>query len=280
MPFSFNPGQEQTNASQTAQAMPASNNGVPVLNVPVAPTISLTPVVEPISMFAYRNRSKSKFGAYFQFAIFGVFGVLAIASMVLFVYQTTLKANIETKKAELLAAEKNFKEIPLEDMQKLASRLAKINTIINERASVRTAFAIIEDSINDPVTYNKFSLAKSKKDKNYYDLSFAGETDSYVALYQQINVYNSPEFAKVFRGKLNIGGIGPLDKKGLVSFKIDTSVAISGIDSPETFSVIGTSTRVISTSTKATSDSEVRVATSSSVVNPVNLSTSSDQLNQ
>jgi hypothetical protein len=63
MPFSFNPGQQQPTAPQGGGSLPAVNNdGVPVLQVPVVPTITTGPVEEKISPFAFRNRSKSKFG--------------------------------------------------------------------------------------------------------------------------------------------------------------------------------------------------------------------------
>jgi hypothetical protein len=122
---------------------------------------------------------------------------------------------------------------------------------------VNTAFKILEESIGGPVTYTKFSLSKSKKDNNY-DLTFAGETNSYSALYQQIEILNSKSFKDVFP-KLSISGIGPLDKKGIVSFKVDASVAISGID-PEGFSVINNSK---ASTTNQTASSSVRTETTS-----------------
>lgn len=130
-------------------------------------------------------------------------------------------------------------------MQRLSSRLSLINKIMNERASVRTAFTIVEESIDSPVVYNKFSLSKSRKDA-FYDLSFGGETNSYSALYQQIEILNNKQFSKVFP-KLNISGIGPLDKKGMASFRVDTSVAIAGLD-PDGFTVIHKNSQASSTS--------------------------------
>lgn len=266
MPFSFNPGQEQ---AATATATTQSNNGVPLLNVPVAPTITLAPVVEKISPLAYKNRNKSNFGVYFQAAIFLIFLVMVIASVGLFSYQSTLSLQISSRKVDLEQMENNFKKVPTEDMKKLSTRLSLINKIINERASVNTAFKILEESINSPVVYNKFSLSKSKKD-NGYDLSFAGETGSYASLYQQIEVLNSFS-AKNFPGaftKISISGIGPLDKKGIASFKVDGSVAIAGVD-PDGFTVIHRKNAASSTEESTSSSTQNvsnEVATSSPVI--------------
>lgn len=246
MPFSFNPGQEQASAP-----VPQSNNGVPALIVPTLPSIAPGGnVEEKISPFAFRNRSKSKFGVYFQGVIFLIFISMAVASVFLFAYQGMVKLQISSKKEALDMKQATYKKVPVEEMQRLSSRLALINKIMNERASVRTAFTILEESVNSPVIYNKFSLSKSKKDNNY-ELSFAGETNSYSALYQQVELLNSKTFKNVFP-KLAITGIGPLDKKGIASFKVDASVAINGIN-PDGFSVIGKNKGATSTSETASS---------------------------
>lgn len=233
MAFSFNPGQEQTGQPVAN----TSNNGVPLLVVPNISNITGggAPVVEAISPFAFRNRGKSKFNVYFQSVVFLVFGIAFIASVGLFAYQGTLKLQISSKKDELDALQVGFKRPPIEDMQKLSSRLTLINKIMNERVSVNTALRVVEESINNPVTYTKFSLSKNKT-KNAYDINFSGETTSYASLYQQIEVLKSKVFGVVFQ-KIEINGVGPLDRKGIASFKVDGVVAINGIE-PDGFTVI------------------------------------------
>lgn len=256
MPFSFNPGQEQPiQAPAAAQAPAVSNDGVPVLNVPVAPTISLTPVAETISPFAFRNRSKSKFGMYFQFGVFAIFGVMVLASISLYVYQGIVSLQVSGKQADLLAAEASFpKNLPIEDMKKLSTRIALINRVVNERASVRAGLAIVEDTVNNPVTYTKFSMTKGKKGDQYiFDL--AGETNSYEALYQQLDVLKNKVFSSVLP-KLEFSGIGPLDNKGIASFKVSGDMKIAGLD-PDTDILVdlnkvsdGTTTNKIETSSQ------------------------------
>lgn len=195
MPFSFNPGQEQTAAAGAVAQAPSSNNGVPALNVPVAPVISLTPTVEAISPFAYKNRSKSKFGVYFQSAIFVIFAIALFGSIGIFAYQGVLTAQISSKKNALEAAESSFPKMNIDEMQKLSSRVGLINKLVNERASVAAALVVVEESVVDnSVVYNKFSLSRSKKD-GLYEVSFAGDTTSYTSLYQQIEVFKSKVFA-------------------------------------------------------------------------------------
>lgn len=258
MPFSFNPGQEQSTAAASQ-----TNNNIPALIVPEAPTITLAPVVEAVSPFAYKNRSKSKFGIYFQSVIFLVFGVVMIAGVGLFSYQSTLKIQIANRESELVTAQAGFKKVPVDEMLRLSSRLSLINKIMNERASVRTALTVVEESINPAVIYNKFSLSKSKKD-NWYDLSLTGQTTSYASLYQQVEILKSKTFAGAFP-KIIISGIGPLDKKGIASFKVDASVAIEGVE-PDGFTIIhknneaSTTTEVLTSSTTPT---ETVVGTSS-----------------
>lgn len=234
MPFSFNPGQQQTTVSTTST--PKTSNDVPSLIVPEAPTMSLIPVVKPISPFAFRNEKTSKTAIYFQAGLFVVFLITVVISFALFSYQSTLKIQISNRKATLEEVQKGYTALPLDDMKKLSSRLTLINKIMNERASVRTALIILEESVDKPVTYNKFSLSKSKTTNNSYDISFGGDTNSYTSLYQQLDILKSKMFGTVFK-KITIGGIGPLDKKGITSFKVDGTIAIAGID-PDSFTII------------------------------------------
>lgn len=223
MPFTFKPGQA-----------PVDSNGVPVLVVPETPVISMAAPVEVISPFAYKNRGKSNFGVYFQGVVFLIFGVTLIATIGLFAYQGILKAQIEGKKNELAKAEKGMPVLPLDDMVKLSSRLGKINEIMGKRTSASAAFTILEESfVDDTVVYNKMTLGRSKSG-NTFDLGFAGETNNYDSLYQQINALSDKKYSDVFT-KINISGYGPLDKKGKVGFKVDSTVNIVGADS--TFSI-------------------------------------------
>ena len=228
MPFSFTPNQDQTGSAPSAPVPQSNNNGVPVLNVPVAPQISLTPVVEAVSPFAYKNRGKSKFSIYFQSAIFLIFALVLFAAIGLFSYQVILKSQISSREAKLVEIQNGFKKPNIEEIQKLSSRLALINKIVKERVSILTTLTVVEETVNPDVQYTKFTLSKDKN-SNGYDLAFEGVTNSYSSLYQQLEVINGKEFSPYLQ-KINIAGIGPLDKKGLTTFKVYAKAAIAGIE--------------------------------------------------
>ena len=232
MPFSFSPGQEQQSSAPVAQT---TNNGVPALVVPVIPTIATNVVQEKISPFAFRNRNKSMFGVYFQLPLLAIFSILIITTIGLFIYQRILLFQIDTKKQQLETKQANFKKLDINEIKKLSNRVKVINKVINERASVNTALKLLEaTALDNSVTYNKFSLSKNKNGKGY-DLGFGGDTNSYTAVYQQIQALNDKSFAKYFT-KIIISGTGPMDKKGIVSFRADTNIAIEGVD-PDTFTI-------------------------------------------
>ena len=229
MSFSFNPGQQQATPSQGVTSTPAVNSdGVPVLQVPVVPTIITGPVEEKISPFAFRNRNKSNFSVYFQFVIFFIFTVVFLTTLGLFAYQRILLSQINTLKEEIDAKQAKFPQLELAKMVRLSDRLKIINTAMNERVSVRTAFRILEETVEDPVTYTRFSLGKNRSKKGY-NLSFAGETTSYYSLYQQIEALNSKIFSNAFSGVV-ISGTGPLSKTGIGTFRADATIKIEGVD--------------------------------------------------
>ena len=229
MSFSFNPG-------QAGQAPQTGGSEAPPLVVPTMPSIGVTSSApkEVVSPFAYKNRSKSKFSVYFQLVVFLVFGTMLVIMVYLFSYRMVLISSIEAKKTELQEKQAGFPDLDLEKMVLLSDRLKIVNRVMNEHASVNTAFKILEASVLNPVTYTKFSLSKNKT-KNGYSLDFAGQTTNYTALYQQTEAFNNKTFSPFF-SKLSISGLGTLDKKGIGTFKVTATVPIEGINS-DTFTV-------------------------------------------
>lgn len=248
MPFTFKPGQA-----------PVDSNGVPVLVVPEAPVISMAAPVEVISPLAYRNRSNSKFGVYFQGVVFLIFGLTILVTIGLFVYKGILSARINGKADELAAAQQGMEKLNLEELQNFSNKLKVVNRVMGEHASVNTAFKILQKSIHNPVTYTKFNLTKNKS-KAGYSLSFSGETSSYDLLYQQIEALKSKKFSNGF-SKIEISGFGPLDKKGIGTFKAEATINIAGVDpdnwAPLSELGVGTTTKNSSTSTPVVNDATV-----------------------
>lgn len=263
MPFSFNPGQ------QGGQQNQVSASEAPPLIVPEAPSVSIGGTqVEVVSPFAFRNRNKSMFPVYFQGVIFLISGGLILITIILFSYQITLRAQIASMKKELEVKEASFPNLELDKMQKLSDRIKIINKVVNGRASPVTAFKILEASVlDDGVTYTKFALEKNRSGKGY-DLSFSGQATSYRSLYQQIEDLNSKIFSKYFT-KLEITGTGPLDKKGIGTFRVESVIAIDGID-PNTFSIEPIVDGAGATSTKGTVENTQApaISTSTEVITP------------
>jgi hypothetical protein len=234
MPFNFAPGQQPANPQ-------ASQSEAPALVVPTVPNIANAGnalVAEKLSPFAYKNRSKSKFGIYFQSVIFLAFGIALFTAIGLFVYVQILSGQIERKKAELAAKEANFPKFKpgeVDEIIKLADRVKFVNKLINEQASVRTAFKMVESSVNDDVVYTKFSLSRSKTKKGF-DIAFDGQTNGYYALYKQVEALKSKTFSDIF-SNVQISGADAIDtRKGVASFKFVAMTNLDGID-PDTFTV-------------------------------------------
>lgn len=264
MAFSFNPGQAQQ------APPPGSVSEAPPLVVPTLQAPTTEAPVEKISPFAYKNRNKSKFGVYFQGVIFLIFGIIFLSSVGLFLYQRVLLSQVESKKQALEAVEKGFPKLDLDKMRKLSARIKIINKILSERASVNTAFKLLESTaLDNSITYTTFALTRSKKYKGF-DLSFAGQTTNYPALYQQIEILNDKSLSQYF-SKISITGTGPLDNKGVGSFRADTVVALEGID-PDTFTIdaVGsTNNKTATTTPTKTSTSSQQSATTTQPVQEV-----------
>ncbi len=266
MPFSFSPGQEQQNgavgapASPATQQVPAMNNGVPVLQVPTIPNIAVAgaaPVEEKLSPFAFRNRNKSKFGIYFQLTVFAVFGCVIIVAVGLFGYMFVLKKQIQTKAEELSFKESTFPDLPLEDMQRFSNRLKVVNKVMKEHASIRTAFQIIEHSVENPVVYTKFNISQNKTKKGYA-LDVTAEAPNYHVIYQQMQILKSKTYVN-YLTPVAVSNIA-VDKSGTINFKLNANISLEGVlPDSMTFgsSTKATSTNDISDTTQTTGNQDV-----------------------
>jgi hypothetical protein len=241
MAISFNPGQSapapgDTTGGFSSAAPTTTPNATPVdAYIPTAvPTIAKTEDPSDTSPFVFLHRNKSNFAMYFQFAIFAVFIVMVGIAGGLFAYMGVLKVQVDSKKAELAQIQQKFPKLPLNDMIVLSKRIKIANTVLSEQASVRTALRILEESVSNKTVYTKFSLTKNKSKKGY-NLSFAGEAPGYENLYQQIDALQSKIFSAYFTKPI-VSGTGPLDKKGVGYFRVDTAIAIEGIY-PENFTL-------------------------------------------
>ncbi|MEI6810576.1 MAG: hypothetical protein WCK60_00825 [Candidatus Nomurabacteria bacterium] len=216
MPFSFKP-------IQTGEVTSTNNNVVPSISSPSLNTQTPTPIGGmPLND---RVEESHKIGP-LQIILYVIFGITVLITAVLFGYRQYLLSQIDYKKAALIDQDKDIKTINLTDMRYLSNRIKIVSQVLNEHTSVRTAFLILEKSIENPVTYRSFDLKRNLLNKNY-DLKVKAVAASYKAVAQQIDTLRSSEFSKDFITKVSYDGLN-LDSNGNVDFNLNMSVLILG----------------------------------------------------
>ncbi len=272
MPFSFKPTQTgespQTDVSNTAPvlATPPTATGQDQ-NTITPPTQFATHSNVPLGSMPLNERiDDSKKISLFQIFIYAILAVCVIVTAGLFGYQNYLNSKIESQKKILDEKDKTLGVINLVEMKALSNRMKVVNQVLSEHASVRSAFLILEKSIEDPVTYKSFDLKKSTTG-NSYDLKVGAVASSYKAVAQQLDTLNSDEFNKKFISNVKYDGVS-LDSVGKVNFSISMNVFISGklpeslfIDSKKINNTEDTSSQGTSTIEVASSTSKVSTST-------------------
>lgn len=239
MTISFSPGQAGQVTGTQGPVVPTT----PVVPV-IAPNGPAVPVVTQ-SPFAFNRRSKSKFGLYFQLAVFAIFGITVLTTIWLFAYQAILSSELDTKIQTLTDKQLAFKKLPLEDMRKLSDRIAAVNQAMKEHVSVRVAFAILEYGIENSVTYTKFDLTYNEQKKSY-SLALSAVAPNYHAVIQQADILrnkvHSQYLSSLFLDKISLD-----EKEGNVGFNINAIITLP-VKPEETFEVEQVTTKASSTS--------------------------------
>ncbi len=170
-----------------------------------------------------RESTKEKTGV-LQIILYVVFGIAFAVTVALFAYQWYLNSRIESQKALLDQVEKQLGSLPLEEMRSLSNRMKAVSQVLNEHASVSTAFTVLEQSIEHPVTYTNFSL---RKEANGYMLQLAATAPSYKAIAQQLDTLKSADYSKDFIPKVSYDGL-TLDSSGKIMFNLTLPILIQG----------------------------------------------------
>ncbi len=161
-----------------------------------------------------------------QVLLYILFGALVLVTIVLFSYQRYLISRIDAQKNILDEEDKALGALNLEGMRALSNRMKVVNQVLNEHASVSSAFIILEKSIENPVTYTKFSLIKGDGNKGY-ELVLSATAPSYKAVAQQLDTLKSDEYKKDFIPSLTFDGLS-LDPSGRVNFNLKMPILIQG----------------------------------------------------
>lgn len=240
MPFSFKPEISQEATQDGAQQAPASFGS---------------------SVQDLMARGKEEGGSVVQVLLMVVAGLAALASAVLFGYKFYLSSQIENKKASLDSYEAQLAALPLEDMRKLSNRMKLINQLVKEHPSVNVAFKILEDSIENPVTYTRFDLRYVESLRSY-QLQLKAISPNYRAIVQQVDTYKRKPYTN-YISSVTVEGLSPNDE-GSIDFTLKMPIMITGL-LPEQLNLSeGAAERVAASLENSTGTTTPNVATSTS----------------
>jgi hypothetical protein len=209
MPFTFKP---EISQSPDGQAAPAPS--VPSAFGNAQPAMSLS----------VRTSGEGK--SLIEMILFAALGISVVIALGLFGYSYYLSSQVESKKATLQSYESDLGTLPLEDIRKLSNRMKVINQLVKEHPSANVAFKIIEDSIENSITYTKFTLNFNSAGKNYL-LSLGGSSPDYKGIAQQIDTLNRKPYANYMQN-VKVDQLSP-NEKGNVSFSLQSAITVAGL---------------------------------------------------
>lgn len=224
MPFSFTPNVAQNAPTTAPSGVVSAPAPVPAAFGSSAPGLNMM------------ERAKSEGSSIIETVLFFLFGLSIVVALGLFGYKYYLSAQLVEKKAQLASYDSQLQGLPLEDMRKVSNRMKIAKELVNTHPSVRAALLILEESIENKVTYTKFNLLYSDTSKTY-KLALSGVAPDYESVAQQLDTYNSEAY-KRYISNIKLVSVAP-DTYGNVTFALEMSVGIQGIYA-DTFDVVGT----------------------------------------
>ncbi|MDB5260620.1 MAG: hypothetical protein JWN37_851 [Candidatus Nomurabacteria bacterium] len=245
MPFSFKPS--QANQSTSSDVSGASSSS--------------------LSSLSFSSRLPEGVG-FFQKILYGIFGIFILAAIALFGYHWYLGSQITSKQQLINDYEAKLGGLPLEDMRALSNRIKYINVLVKNHPSENAAFRLLEESVENPVTYSRFDLRYDDAKKTYL-LALTATAPDYKTIVQQMETLKNKPYSS-YISDLAIAGLHP-DDTGKVGFDLKMNIAISGV-LPEEL-VLGVAPPVeplnVSTTT-ATSSASLIIpqASSTKMINP------------
>ncbi len=224
MAFSFNPGQSTPSSPQGSAGWGAAPGvGGVAPSTPSAPAVPNSPF-----LFMQQRGAEKSSVAYMQILLFVVFVIAVIASISLFSYSFYLSSSIDAKKKEILLKETSFKEYPFAEMKKTSDKIAILGNLLNEYASVRSSFRLLERVVEHQVLFTKFEIMREKE--GTYTLKLAATTNDYKTLVQQLEALKLAEYAKVTPNqKVDKVKEDKASKLGPIKVDITAPAAIRGI---------------------------------------------------
>lgn len=201
MPFSFQPDIVQ----QVNQA-----NGVPT----TGPTPTLA------------NRLAENGMSLLQKALMVVAGATVLVALGMFGYKMYLEEQIVTKNAKIQEYDAKLGKLDLEEMRKVSGRIKIVSELVKSHPSVNAALAILESTVEFPITYTGFDLRYNDVEKNYL-LQLKGVAPNYKTIVQQVDTYKRDPFNK-YIASLNVENVA-LDDSGRIGFTLKMPIRIAGV---------------------------------------------------
>jgi len=141
-------------------------------------------------------------------------------------YRYYLQSQIDAKKAQLAEWESKLGALPLEDFRKLSNRLKVTNKIIKDHPSVNVVFRILEDSVEDKITYKQFDLS-SNQATGGFELKLGAIATSYHAVINQVNTLKQKPYT-TYIPSVVVDNVHPNDS-GYITFSLKMPIIIRGI---------------------------------------------------
>lgn len=206
MPFSFKPTQSET---------PPDTQG----QVSAAPVFSQ-------SGYMPAGRMLSQGASLIDLILYVVAGVCVLALVVLVAYHQYLSAQVEAKKTTLLGHENKLGALPLVEIERLSNRLKVVSPLVKDRVFATTAFRLLEDSVEDSVTYTRFDMQFNETSKGYV-IGLAAVAPNYVSVIQQLDTFKRKPYSS-YIGSVMTEGVRP-DDLGRVVLTMKMPLTIKGV---------------------------------------------------
>lgn len=155
-----------------------------------------------------------------------LFGILLLITVVLFVYQWYLQAQIEGKKQALATFESQLASVPLQDIRKLSARLKAANQLIKDHPFANVMFKVLEDSVENNIIFSKFTIQNDLTAVAYIG-TLEGAAPDYRSIVQQVETFKREPYSK-YMSQVQVKNLRP-DASGKVSFGITFNAAIRGV---------------------------------------------------
>ncbi len=193
----------------------------------------------------------------------GIAGLSVVLTAALFGWQYYLTKQIETKKQQLVAYGTHVSELPLQEIRTISTKLKLANTIAKQYPFVTNTFSILEDSIENQVTYIGFDLKTNQEGE--YEMNISAIAPDYKTVARQMDILRTDTYKRYLK-HLDLLELAP-DAKGGVGFRIKTPIDLKGI-TPTDLVLSTTLPAAVDFSNVITSSSTVIVGTSTEPQTP------------